>query len=139
MNKKYTRMKFLKLFVTCFVGVLIGSVLFQYFSYGIPANRSIKDIENIESITVSQEEQTIEISDREEISKAVLFTNFLYIKIGEAENFVPTTEYLVKLKSGETISIGTGDECIVKNGKLYKGNAEYLKMFNNAVKNIVRK
>jgi hypothetical protein len=63
----------------------------------------------------------------------------LYIKFGKAENFIPTTEYLVKLKSGEMIAIGTNDKYIAKNGKLYKGNDEYLKLFHDVVKNIVIK
>ncbi len=134
MNKKYTITKFLKLLALSFAGTLLGSFLFHYSVYGIPVNGSIKDIERIESITISQEEQAIKITDREEISEAVLFTNFLYIKIGEAEKFEPTTEYLVKLKSGEIISIGTDDKYIAKNGKFYKGNEEYLKTFYKVVK-----
>ena len=137
MKKKFTGIKLLKLFVGCFLGALLGSFLFQYFSYGIQVNSSIKDIENIKSITINQENQRIDITDKEEISEAVLFTDFLYMKIGQTEDFIPTTEYIVKLKSGEKIEIGSDDKHISKNGKQFNGNEEYLKVFNDSVKNIV--
>jgi hypothetical protein len=73
MIKKNKLFKFLKIFLMSFLGVLLGSLVFQYSSYGIPANWNMKNIEteSIESIMVSQDKEEITITDKDEIKEAL--------------------------------------------------------------------
>lgn len=138
MNKKQAKIiKYGKRFALSFLAALIGSLMFQYFAYGIPMNRSIKDIENIESVTVSQGDQIAKIDKRDKINEAILFTNFLYIKLGKVEEIDTITEYLIKFKDGETKTVKVSENYISINGKVYRGNEKYLTTFNKVVSHII--
>ena len=133
MIKKIT--KFITPVVTSTIITTIILLGYFYLAHGFPLVHEMGR-DNIASVQIMQGNETITLTDDEDIEQAVNIVKVLSFRFGEANGGPADTTCTFNLRDGSKVEIGANNDTIFKNGKQYVGVNDSCRLFGNLMQAI---
>ncbi len=112
--------------------ILLG---YFYLAHGFPVVHELER-ENIASVQLMQGNETITLTDDEDIEQAVNIVKVLSFRFGEASGGPADTACTFNLKDGSKMEIGANNDTIFNNGKQCVGVNDSCRLFGNLMQAI---
>jgi hypothetical protein len=121
--------------VTSTIITTIILLVYFYFAHGLPVVHELERA-NVESVQIMQGNETITLTDNEDIEQAVNIVQILSFRFGEANGGPADTTCIFYLEDGSKMEIGANNDTIFKNGRQYAGVNESCRLFGNLMQGI---
>lgn len=119
-------------FIISFVITTIILLVYFYLVHGIPVVQELEKM-NIVSVQIIHGNETITLTDDEDIEKAVNVVKTLSFRFGEANGGPVDTTCIFYQRDGSKIEIGANNDTIFKNGRQYVGVNESCQFFGHLI------
>ncbi|MCC4772063.1 hypothetical protein FXV91_18415 [Methanosarcina sp. DH2] len=110
-------------------------LVYFYFAHGLPAAHEL-EIANVVSVQIMQGNETITLTDGEDIEQAVNVVKILSFRFGEANGGPADMMCTFYLGDGSKMEIGANNDTIFKNGRQYAGVNDSCRLFGNLMQGI---
>ncbi|HIH74662.1 MAG TPA: hypothetical protein HA306_05480 [Methanosarcina sp.] len=127
--------KFITQFVISTTITTIILLAYFYFAHGLPVAHELERA-NVVSVQIVQGNETITLTDDEDIEQAVNIVQVLNFRFGGANGGPADTTCTFYLGDGSKIEIGANNDTIFKNGRQYAGVNESCRLFGNLMQGI---
>lgn len=117
------------------ITIVILSVYF-YFQRGIPLVSNLENRTDIISVHVIQGDENILLSNSKDIEQAAQVAQMLSYRFGKPEGGQVDTMFVFTFEDGSKMELGANSTTVFKNGKQYRGNTDYCKLFSNCTQGI---
>lgn len=110
-------------------------MVYLYLVHGLPVAHELEKT-NIVSVQIMQGNETVTLTDDEDIEKAVNIVKILSFRFGEANGGPADTACTFYQRDGSKIEIGANNDTIFENGRQYVGVNDSCQLFGNLIQGI---
>lgn len=110
-------------------------LVYFYFAHGLPVAHELEKA-NVESVQIMQGNETITLTDDEDIEQAVNVVKILSFQFGKANGGPADTTCTFYLGDGSKMEIGANNDTIFKNGRQYVGVNDSCQLFGKLMQGI---
>ncbi|KKG00837.1 hypothetical protein DU40_15220 [Methanosarcina mazei] len=133
MTKNNTKF-ILQIIISTTITTIILLVYF-YFAHGLPVAHELERA-NVASVQIIQGNETITLTDDEDIEQAVNIVQILSFRFGDANGGPADTTCTFDLGDGSKMEMGANNDTIFKNGRQYAGVNDSCRLFGNLMQGI---
>jgi len=124
----------LQIVISTIITTIILLVYF-YFAHGLPVAHELERASAV-SVQIMQGNETVTLTNDEDIEQAVNIVQVLSFRFGEANGGLADTTCTFDLGDGSKMEIGANNDTIFKNGRQYVGVNDSCKLFGNLMQGI---
>lgn len=123
--------------IACTVVITIIVVSAGYiFMHGWPIFNGLQNRSDIVSVDITQNGETVTVTDEQDILLACRTVNILKVKPTKVEGRTPDTIYVFKFQDGSEETVGASYDAVFKNGKAYSGTEDSCGLFDKVTEGI---
>ena len=124
-----------RILVPALASALLTLCLF-YLYKGLPLLTEDLKKAQIRSVTVTQQGETAQLTDPEDLRLAFNLCGTLTFRFGKAEQSAPETLYHITFADGSVREVGAAAQTVFKDGKAYRGDEDVCSMFINLTRGV---
>ena len=125
----------LKLVGTVLITAVVVTVVY-IFMHGWPIFSGLQNRQDVVSVEITQNGETVTVTDEEDILLACRTVNILKVKPAKTEAKTPDTTYVFKYRDGSEDTVGASDDAVFKNGKAYSATEDSCVLFDRVTEGI---